>query len=143
MALSLSKKMKFFFEFYKAVKSNKRKLYEEYYIKVDYVGRLYTILNFPDKKLDEAYKLLEVDEAKIVKAFNDEYVKDLFNFLDSLGLQELYRIAEYKQVDRYSYLIVVSFSLMDMPVIVKRLISVAGYTSLVGILVGLAYWYFW
>jgi hypothetical protein len=40
-----------------------------------------------------------------------EYTSDLSKFLNANGLQELYSFYEIKKVDKYSYLVVLGFSL--------------------------------
>ena len=109
--ISLYKKFKLFKEFKQKIKNNKAELERSFNIRVDNSYRIYTVLNIPEELIGEAYSLKKSDIDKISENFTREFTLGISNFLDTLALKELYEIYEIKKVDKYSYLIVVGFSL--------------------------------
>jgi hypothetical protein len=109
--VSIFKKIKIFNSFRKTIKSIKNELQNEFNIRVDNSYRMYTVLNIPEDIIGEAYVLRKSDIDKISENYTREFSISLSNFLNSKNLNELYRIYEIKKVDKYSYLIVVGFSL--------------------------------
>jgi len=109
--ISLFKKFKLFKEFKQKIKNNKAELERSFNIRVDNSYRIYTVLNIPEELIGEAYSLKKSDIDKISENFTKEFTIGVSKFLDSLDLKELYEIYEIRKVDKYSYLIVVGFSL--------------------------------
>ena len=109
--VSLFKKIKLFREFKNLVDICKDELQSKFNIRVDNSYRLYTVLNIPEELIGEAYSLKKSDIDKISENFTREFTLGLSKFLDTKSLTELYSVYEIKKVDKYSYLIVLGYSL--------------------------------
>jgi uncharacterized protein with ParB-like and HNH nuclease domain len=109
--ISLFKKFKLFREFKQKIKNSKAELERSLNIRIDNSYRMYTVLNIPEDLIGEAYSLKKSDIDKISENFTREFTIEVSKFLDTKGLKELYEIYEIKKVDKYSYLIVIGFSL--------------------------------
>ena len=97
--------------FKKTINENKTELEQKFAMRVDNANRLYTVLNIPEEIIGEPYNIRKSDIDKIAEKFVKEYSFELGKYLDSKGLQELYEYYEIKKVEKYSYLIVLGFSL--------------------------------
>lgn len=111
--ISLWKKIKLFNQFKRTIKYCENELISKYNVRTDWSTRLYTVINLPENLIGEAYSLKKSDIDKISENFLREYTFELSKFLDEKQLKELYRIYEIKKVDKYSYLIVIGFSLLQ------------------------------
>jgi hypothetical protein len=109
--ISLFKKFKLFREFKQKIKNSKAELERSLNIRIDNSYRMYTVLNIPEDLIGEAYSLKKSDIDKISENFTREFTIEVSKFLDTKGLKELYEIYEIRKVDKYSYLIVIGFSL--------------------------------
>ena len=109
--ISIFKKIKIFKSFKKALKLNRTELEQRFNIRIDNANRLYTVLNVPEEVIGEPYNIRKSDIDKIAENFIKEYSTEVAKFLDSKGLQELYEFYKVDKVGKYSYLIVIGFSL--------------------------------
>jgi hypothetical protein len=109
--IPLFKKIKLYREFKKQIDVSKNDLLKLFNTRVDDSYRLYTVLNIPEQVIGEAFTIKKSDIDKISENFIREFTFELSKYLDSNNLKELYEIYEVKKVDKYSYLIVVGFSL--------------------------------
>lgn len=119
--ISFFKKLQLFLNYKKIVKKNKLELERTLNIRVDNAERLYTVLNVPEELIGEAYSLKKEDIDRISETYIREYIFEVSKLLNSKGLMELYRTYEIKKVDKYSYLIVIGFSLLETPKIYNNL----------------------
>jgi len=119
--ISFYKKLQLFLNYKKIVKKNKIELERSLNIRVDNAQRLYTVLNVPEELIGEAYSLKKSDIDRISETYIREYVFEVSKFLNSKGLMELFRTYEIKKVDKYSYLIVIGFSLLETPKLYNNL----------------------
>lgn len=119
--ISFLKKLKIFLSYRKIVKLNKVELERSLNIRVDNAYRLYTVLNVPEELVGEAYSLKKADIDRISETYIREYSGEVARFLNSKGLVELFRSYEIKKVDKYSYLIVIGFSLLETPKLYNNL----------------------
>ena len=119
--VSFFKKLKLFLNYKKIVKQNKLELERSLNIRVDNAQRLYTVLNVPEELIGEAYSLKKSDIDRISETYIREYVFEVSKLLNSKGLMELFRTYEIKKVDKYSYLIVIGFSLLETPKLYNNL----------------------
>lgn len=71
--------------------------------------------------IGEAYSLKKSDIDRISETYIREYVFEVSKFLNTKGLMELFRTYEIKKVDKYSYLIVIGFSLLETPKLYNNL----------------------
>ena len=95
----------------RVIAENSSELLSKYNLRIDDANRLYTVLNIPEEIVGEAYSLRKADIDRIADKFLREYSSDLAGYLNSKGLAELYDFYDVKKVDKYSYLMVVGFSL--------------------------------
>lgn len=119
--ISFLKKIQLFLSYRKIVKENKLVLERNLNIRVDNAYRLYTVLNVPEELVGEAYSLKKSDIDRISDTYIREYSGEVARFLNSKGLVELFRSYEIKKVNKYSYLIVIGFSLLETPKIYNNL----------------------
>jgi len=82
-------------------------------MRVDKANRLYTVLNIPQDMVGEPYNIKKSDIDIISEKFVKEFISSLSIFLDSKNMRELYKVYEVKKVDKFSYLIVIGFSLFQ------------------------------
>lgn len=109
--ISLYKKIKIFREFKKILKLNKTELDQVFGARIDNAYRIYNVLNIPTEVIGEPYNLRKSDIDKVAETSIREYTIKISEFLDSKGLKEMYDFYEVKKVDKYSYLVVLGFSL--------------------------------
>jgi hypothetical protein len=119
--ISFFKKLKLFLNYKRIVKQNKIELERSLNIRVDNAQRLYTVLNVPEELIGEAYSLKKSDIDRISETYIREYVFEVSKLLNTKGLMELFRTYEIKKVDKYSYLIVIGFSLIETPKLYNNL----------------------
>jgi hypothetical protein len=113
--ISFYKKLQLFLNYKRIVKQNKIELERSLNIRVDNAQRMYTVLNVPEELIGEAYSLKKSDIDRISETYIREYVYEVSKLLNTKGLMELFRTYEIKKVDKYSYLIVIGFSLLETP----------------------------
>ena len=109
--ISLFKKIKIFREFKKILKLNKTELEQVFGARIDNAYRIYNVLNIPAEMIGEPYNLRKSDIDKLAETSIREYTVKISEYLDSKGLKEMYDFYEVKKVDKYSYLVVLGFSL--------------------------------
>jgi len=109
--ISLFKKISVFREYKKSLKSIKAELEQTFGARIDNAWRIYNVINIPDEVIGEPYNLRKADIDKIAESSVKEYTTELSKFLNTKGLQELYDFYEVKKVDKYSYLVIIGFSL--------------------------------
>lgn len=109
--ISFFKKLKLFKVFKDVVKSNQNELGQKFGVRIDRAYRLYTVLNIPEELIGEAYVLKKSDIDRIAEAYIKDFSKELREFLNSKGLTELYDYYSLNKVDKYSWHLVMGFSL--------------------------------
>ena len=109
--ISLYKKISIFRGYKKSLKSIKTELEQTFGARIDNAWRIYNVINIPNEVVGEPYNLRKADIDKIAESSVKEYTTELSKFLNTKGLQELYDFYEVKKVDKYSYLVVIGFSL--------------------------------
>lgn len=118
--VSLWTKIKFYLTYRKSVKRLKKVLAEKYNLRVDRAKRIYTVVNIPKDLFEEPYNIRTSDINKISEAYLSEYIKQISSLLDQSGLSELYRLYDVSKVDKYSYLVVIGYSLFDTGDLLKN-----------------------
>jgi hypothetical protein len=118
--ISFFKKLSLFSFYKKTLKLNKVRLERELNVRFDSAYRLYTVLNIPEELYGE-FTLKKSDIDKISENYIREYSFEVSKFLKSIGLSELFESYEIKKVDKYSYLIVIGFSLFRSNVFYNNL----------------------
>jgi len=109
--ISFLKKLRIFRDFKKVLKLNKTELQEVFGARIDNAYRIYNVINIPVEEIGEPYNLRKSDIDLIAEKSVRDYSSGISKYLDSKGLQEMYDFYEIKKVDKYSYLIVIGFSL--------------------------------
>jgi hypothetical protein len=109
--ISFLKIIKIFREFKKVIKLNKIELDQVFGARIDNAYRIYNVINIPPEMIGEPYNLRKSDIDKLAEASIKEYTIKISEYLDSKGLKEMYDFYELKKVDKYSYLVVLGFSL--------------------------------
>lgn len=109
--LSFFKKLKLFKTFKQTLSDNRKELEQRFGIRIDMAKRLYTVVNIPEELIGEPYNIRKSDIDKISENFIKEYSLELANYLDSKGLKELYEFYKIEKVGKYSYLLVIGFSI--------------------------------
>lgn len=120
--ISFWKKIKFYFIYRKIISENKEQLLEKFGARVDNVSRIYTVLNVPQDLIEEPYNVRKSDIDNISKKFIREYSVEISKFLDSVGMNELYDFYQIEKVDKYSYLLVFGFKLINTDKFAKKLL---------------------
>lgn len=137
--ISFFKKLSLFREYRKILKSNERDLQTRYSMRVDKAKRIYTVLNIPEELIGEAYGVKKSDIDRISENYIKEYIGEIAKVLNEKGLSELYSVYEVKRVDKYSYLIVMGFSLFMSNEYYDRLylriLPISGAAILLGIII--------
>lgn len=123
--MNIFKKISLFLNYRKIIIKNKNILAEKFNIRVDGAQRMYTVINVPEELIGEAYSLKTSDINRISENFVRKYNEELSKFLNSNNLNELYEIYEIKKVDKYSYLLVFGFSLLNSAKLYNRLYYIA------------------
>ena len=108
--ISFFRKLKLFFYYTKVLNKNKIRLERELNIRIDDAKRMYTVLNIPEELYGE-FTLKKSDIDKISESYIREYNVAVSTFLKSIGLTELFESYEVRKVDKYSYLLIIGFSL--------------------------------
>lgn len=109
--MSFLKKLKLFRLFKKTIKDNRNELEQKFGVRIDRAYRIYTVLNIPEDIIGEAYLLKKSDIDRIAEAYIKDFSKELGEFLNSKGLNELYDYYSLNKVDKYSWHLVMGFSL--------------------------------
>jgi hypothetical protein len=131
--VSLFRKIKLYLQYSQIVSSNKVALGEAN-IRVDMVDRLYTVVNVPEELFEGVYDTRKSDIARISQSYITEYLKNTRRMLDSMGLSELYKTYDTRKVDKYSFLIVIGFSLLDTRKVANYLIAFSVLSAVIGLL---------
>lgn len=121
--LSIIKKYSMYREYKRSLSKLTVELENRYRMRVDDAMRMYTVLNIPEEIIGEAYSLKKSDIDRISDNYIREYCQDLGGFLNAGGLTELYDFYELKKVDKYSYLIIVGFSMFRTDTTRERLLK--------------------
>lgn len=109
--ISLYKKIKIFREFKKILILNKTEIEQVFGARIDNAYRIYNVLNIPLEIIGEPYNLRKSDLDKLAETSIKEYTNKISEYLDSKNLREMYDFYEIQKVDKYSYLVVLGFSL--------------------------------
>jgi len=112
--MGIFKDLRLFFSYRKAIKKNKVNLEGQFNMRIDNADRLYTVLNIPSNLVEDPYNLRKSDIDAIAQNYIRDYISELSNYLNSIGISELYDFYEpIKKVDKYSYLIVIGYKQLD------------------------------
>ncbi len=117
------RKINLFMTYRSILKSIGKELELEYGTRIDNIYRMYTVLNLPENLFEEPYNLRKADIDNISRNYILEFRKNMSSFLVSKGLLELFDTYEVRKVDKFSYLIIMGYSLFDTKKVANNLIS--------------------
>lgn len=109
--VSLLKRIRLFFFYRKIVKDNARELERNFGLRIDKAQRLYTVLNIPEEIIGDAFSLKKSDIDRISENYIKEYSSEITRFLTSKGIGDILSFYEVRKVDKFSYLVVIGYSL--------------------------------
>lgn len=133
--MSIIKDLKLYFSYKKILRKNRVRLQSDFNIRIDNADRMYTVLNIPTDLFEEPYNLRKIDIDSIAQKYIKDYINGLSQFLNSIGLSEIYDFYEpIKKVDKYSYLVVIGFKQLDSVEINKII-----YRILLPVLLGISF----
>lgn len=93
--------------YYRSVLSeHNQELLTTYNLKIDMVSRLYTIWSMPQEQYNSYGETLLKQEV-------DKYMRKVDQYLQSVGLSELYGVATKERIAENSYRIVIRFAYLD------------------------------
>jgi hypothetical protein len=107
------RKLYLFFVFRKKLIKIETDLKIQFNVRIDNIYRLYTVLNIPNDMVEEPYNFRKSDIETLSRNYIAEFNYRISEFLNQRGLTELYRVYDMEKVDKYSYLLVFGFSLLD------------------------------
>jgi hypothetical protein len=107
----LLKKIRLFKFYKKIIKENSVELERNFGLRIDKAQRMYTVLNIPEEIVGDAFSLKKTDIDRISENYIKEYSSEITRFLTLKGLGELLSFYEVRKVDKYSYLIVIGYSM--------------------------------
>lgn len=122
------KKLKLFFIYKKVIRDNLSAINKKFAtntdnysirkIKMDWLGSIYTIINFNQDSME--------NRSKYGYFYNDNEIKKFINNLDNelmkLNLAELYALSNVEQIAKDKVLLVIEFKLLNMKKIYKKAI---------------------
>lgn len=132
--VSIVKKQSVYGEYKKILSSNTTELENKYGIRIDDANRMYTVLNIPEEIVGEAYSMKKSDIDRIADNYIRKYCGDLGSYLNGIGMTELYDFYELKKVDKYSYLIIIGFSMFRTDIRRERFMKYVLPVSIVTVL---------
>lgn len=137
MKISAWRKFKLYLQYRRNLVSNKS-LLENSGLRIDRVKRIYTVVNIPESLFDDVYGMKTSDINRVSQSYITDKVREISKILNGIQLTELYKLYETKKVDRYSYLLVIGFSLFDTKKLADflwyRIIPITILTSTIALL---------
>jgi len=137
---SLFKKIKLFLFYKNQITKNGNYLLQNFNLRIDYIYRMYTVLNIPKELIEEPYNFRSSDINNISQNYISTFSDQLQNFLNSVGLRELVRIYEIKKVDKFSYLLIFGYSLFDTKKTTTRILYSTLFSSILITLISIIYY---
>lgn len=140
--MNIFNKIRLFRSYRRSLRENYVRLTGDFNIKIDRASRLYTIINIPEDLFEDAYNIRKQDIEAISQTYVKDYINKLSEFLNSIGLSEIYDFYEpVKRVDKYSYLVVIGFkpfnSVRYNTIIYLRLIPIGIIILLTSLIISL------
>jgi|GEM_PF-4672798 len=123
MKPNLFNQIKLFFIYRSIINKNFLSLNSSFNLRKDLSNRLYTVINVPVENFEEPFNIRTSD----INLIAENYIRDtcikIGQALDFIGLKELYKIYSISKVDKYSYLVIIGFSLFETDRLYKNLIK--------------------
>ena len=123
MKPNLFNRIKLFLFYRSTIKNNLLTLNSSFNLRKDLSNRLYTVINVPVDNFEEPYNIRTSDINAIAENYIRDYCIKIGQALDYMGLKELYKIYSINKVDKYSYLVIIGFSLFQTDKVYRSLIK--------------------
>lgn len=104
--MNLFKRISLLRHYRSVLSEHRQELLTDYSLKVDMVSRLYTIWTMPQEQYNSYGETLLKQEV-------DKYMRKIDQYLQSIGLSELYGITTKERIAENSYRIVIRFAYLD------------------------------
>jgi len=130
--ISIRSKTRLYMQYSRAISRNMPALGQMGF-RVDMVDRIYTVINIPMELFGDAYDVRASDMVRISQSYLSEYLRGVSRTLDTMGMNELYRVYDTTKVDKYSFLVVIGFSLFDTGKVARWATFAAAAIALVGL----------
>lgn len=130
MKVSLLKKIKLYFVYKKIVKQASFILQSEANLRLDRVGRLYTVLNINAEDIKNYGPKLS---SQIIQKYVNDYISTVDKLFLKIGLTELVGLLDIKKIDDTNYLVVFGYSFLNTKRAANILVTV-GITAVLTIL---------
>jgi hypothetical protein len=126
MKIPFWKKVKLFYSYRKSTKQSAFLLQNEANLRIDRVGRLYTVLALNAEDIQNYGPKLS---SQIVQKYINDYILKVDKIFFQLGLNELVGLMEIKKIDELNYLVVFGYSLFNSAKVANWLVTI-GIVSL-------------
>jgi hypothetical protein len=120
MKVNLIKRINLFLFYILRVKNIKNELFDSLNMRIDYIFRMYSVINMTGEEVEEPYNIRKSDIETLSKNKISDYLKLVSDFLDSRGLRELYDVYEVRKVGKYNFLIIFGYSLFNTRKVANR-----------------------
>ena len=108
---NLYRSIKFYFVYRNTILKNRDILKNDFNVDIDWVNRLYTVINVPETEVEEPFNIRKADIEAMSKKYVDDYVKSMNKWYSQNSLRELIEIYEFRKISKYSYLMVTGYSM--------------------------------
>jgi hypothetical protein len=108
-------------------KTNEKELLERFNVRIDEVGRLYTVINVPNQTDTYGPK----DGPRITKTMLQNWLNKFDNYLVQIGLKELTQVQELTEIDEMNYLLVIRFKSLNIARIATNSIVVGTVVAVI------------
>lgn len=119
------KKYKLYRLYRKLIKQHQKELLETYNVRVDQVGRLYTVINLPPQADTYGPK----DGPRITASLLKNWLSVFDNYLVNIGVKELTAVESMTEIDESNYLLIIRFKLLNMA-------RIATITTIASVIIG-------
>ena len=92
--MNIFNKIRLFRSYRRSLRENYVRLTGDFNIKIDRASRLYTIINIPEDLFEDAYNIRKQDIEAISQTYVKDYINKLSDYLNSIGLSEIYDFYE-------------------------------------------------
>lgn len=124
MNINIFKKIYLFFIYRRNLLKIETDLKVQFNIRIDRIFRFYTVLNIPEEIFEEPYNIRKADIDLLSGNYLREFNNKLTIFLSDRGMTELYKLYDLEKVDKFSYLLVFGFSLLNTKRLANNLIFI-------------------
>lgn len=134
--MNIFKKLKLLKEYKKTIKKNKDVFLKDYKLKIDSIGRCYTIVEIP-KDIMETRDIYGVESEGIVYNYIFDELKTINEKFKELGLQELIWLSSASKETGNYYRIIIEFKFLNLKKYFKVKMSI--YAILLSIITFLVF----